>query len=465
MKSSLHLLYKYTIILFLIFFCTSSWAQRALQVTGISNASNHDLGSATVTPIIYGGVTGLISGGATCAAGTGTSTTLCNNCTTNDVACNRRRIHPSTLLRIEFKVIAEMTTPGYIFVGYENGGTIQSLALTTEYLRSTAGTLTKDSTGYVEIYWGALCDKMLADGGTCEDPAGEVSTSNTIYISVEPTQSFTAANTLNINLQILNPGFDPLLTDNSLLVCTDNPDSAGICSFKASPGDEKISIINDIEVANTCPTTFVKTRFYYSTASFTDATYTSENYTDLAMGAGCEPSDVWNITGLENGVPYYVRASVLDKANNNVFLTDITGQINVTDNCAANDDTDCRFIATPGNVVGLLPEDLNCFIATAAFGSAFSAKVKTLRAFRNQFLLTNNIGRELTKFYYEYGPSGAKFISDKPALRAITRLLLTPPWALAWLSIHYGLSGALLIIFSMLGFIIYGVRELRRGKM
>jgi len=67
-----------------------------------------------------------------------------------------------------------------------------------------------------------------------------------------------------------------------------------------------------------------------------------------------------------------------------------------------------------------------CFIATAAYGSAFHPKVAVLRQFRDQHLLTNAPGRGLTALYYRTSPPVAAFIQERPALRAAVRASLTP---------------------------------------
>lgn len=67
-----------------------------------------------------------------------------------------------------------------------------------------------------------------------------------------------------------------------------------------------------------------------------------------------------------------------------------------------------------------------CFIATAAYGSFLDPHVTALRAFRDEQLLTNPLGRELVTLYYRYSPPIANLISDSTLLRGITRALLTP---------------------------------------
>ncbi|MCB0349839.1 MAG: hypothetical protein KDD38_01570 [Bdellovibrionales bacterium] len=460
--TSRRLLQSCILFTLLVLSSSLSWADNALEVTSISGASNHEIGSATTTPVIYGGVVGST---ATCAAGTGTSSVLCNNCLFVETACNEKRVYPSTKLKINFKVITDIS--GTIFVGLSDAGA-NPVAISSGV--TTSGTATAGGTGYVEIDWGTLCQEVYSDS-SCGDP-GTIDETFTIYISVEASQNFADANTKKISLRILAP--DSAFGDNSIFTSGDPEPSSGFEDFKATPGDEKIDI-TEPAYAYSCKTIFKKVRFFYyptpvPVTPFDVTTYglTSSFYADFSLDSSCNATGIWSITGLENGVTYALRPSMIDIANNNIFLLSKTQMEGVAD-CDDGDPevqkANCPYIATPGEVVGLLPEDLNCFIATAAYGSSFSPIVKTLRAFRNQFLLTNNIGRELTKFYYEYGPYGARFISDKPFVRVMTRILLTPPWAFAWLSIHYGLAGAFLIIFSMLAGVIYGVRESRRGSM
>lgn len=67
-----------------------------------------------------------------------------------------------------------------------------------------------------------------------------------------------------------------------------------------------------------------------------------------------------------------------------------------------------------------------CFIATACYGSPMADEVKTLCAFRDQYLLTDPIGQSLVRFYYGISPTVADFIREKEYLRAIVREFLRP---------------------------------------
>lgn len=67
-----------------------------------------------------------------------------------------------------------------------------------------------------------------------------------------------------------------------------------------------------------------------------------------------------------------------------------------------------------------------CFIATAAFGSPLHPKVAVLRQFRDEFLLTNPVGRALVNLYYRLSPPLAGLIRESPRLKQATVWALTP---------------------------------------
>lgn len=95
-----------------------------------------------------------------------------------------------------------------------------------------------------------------------------------------------------------------------------------------------------------------------------------------------------------------------------------------------------------------------CFIATAAFGSYEHDYLHILRNFRDDYLLTNAPGQTFVENYYQYSPPVAKWMDDKEGVKAITRILLLPLIAAAWLiqaplAIQLGVLGGLLGLMAL----------------
>lgn len=87
-----------------------------------------------------------------------------------------------------------------------------------------------------------------------------------------------------------------------------------------------------------------------------------------------------------------------------------------------------------------------CFIATAAYGSYLHPKVRLLRDFRDNYLLTNRPGRAFVARYYRYSPGIAATIAANNTLRLVTRWLLTPLVIL----IEYPFATALLCLLLLM---------------
>lgn len=68
----------------------------------------------------------------------------------------------------------------------------------------------------------------------------------------------------------------------------------------------------------------------------------------------------------------------------------------------------------------------DCFIATAAYGSWMHPHVISLRHFRDEVLLQTAVGTLFVDTYYRYSPPIAEYIRQRPSLRSLTRIVLTP---------------------------------------
>lgn len=67
-----------------------------------------------------------------------------------------------------------------------------------------------------------------------------------------------------------------------------------------------------------------------------------------------------------------------------------------------------------------------CFIATAAYGTPMADDVRYLRAFRDEYLQTNDAGRWIVMQYYKYSPPLADYLRQNDALRSVVRGGLSP---------------------------------------
>lgn len=82
-----------------------------------------------------------------------------------------------------------------------------------------------------------------------------------------------------------------------------------------------------------------------------------------------------------------------------------------------------------------------CFVATAAYG-AHSIEVLTLRAFRDQCLLPNSLGRFFVALYERLSPPAAAHIAKSRVLRAITRkLVVSPAYLIAYRCLTWRSTG------------------------
>lgn len=105
------------------------------------------------------------------------------------------------------------------------------------------------------------------------------------------------------------------------------------------------------------------------------------------------------------------------------FLTHYYVAIRATGPCGTvGPITSAEFETTAINFTTVAP----CFVATAAHGSPMAADVQTLRAFRNERLMTNAPGRAFVRAYYALGPALASVIAENDTLRAVARALLRP---------------------------------------
>ncbi|MCL0068911.1 S8 family serine peptidase [Thermodesulfovibrionales bacterium] len=67
-----------------------------------------------------------------------------------------------------------------------------------------------------------------------------------------------------------------------------------------------------------------------------------------------------------------------------------------------------------------------CFIATAALGTPLAEEIDILREFRDEYLLTNELGQKFVAFYERHSPALAEFIAEREWAKEVVRVALWP---------------------------------------
>ena len=73
------------------------------------------------------------------------------------------------------------------------------------------------------------------------------------------------------------------------------------------------------------------------------------------------------------------------------------------------------------------PPGVQCFIATAAYGTSTAEQLDVLREFRDVVLLESTAGSQFVALYYQLSPPVAEFIAGNELLRSLVRELLVDP--------------------------------------
>jgi hypothetical protein len=166
--------------------------------------------------------------------------------------------------------------------------------------------------------------------------------------------------------------------------------------------------------------------------------------------AGTTASTTFTLQGLTNGQQYFVAVTAVNQAIYYFTITafDSAGTTtgpSVTPGVAHESDYSQEVPVPFGNPVeGLRSNEVSaipaalipypalpggrqgCFIATAAYGHYSDPEVLALRAFRDQYLLTNSLGRAFVAWYYRVSPGAAAALNAHPAFKPVIRVALLP---------------------------------------
>lgn len=413
----------------------------APTMSGVSGVTSSSITDALTT--INGGLAGSDS---TCSG----HTELCDNCGTGSdllVACNRSRIYNN--LDVTFTVSTKETAGS---------------AILTKDDKTVITDIETNSLTSVTITWSNICANAFGDNSNsvCESIGdGKITGGHLrIYIdknnngSLEDDESSAGYVPVTVNL------YHPADGDWNVY---GTPNSQGIGKFRPYPGDEKFRL-EDVDSHTNFPAftdgKFTGVRVFVSDESLENAApglnLDADKSDDLALNSDGQFADDPIIEGLENGKLYAVRIAMLDEGQNVIqFFPDHDAEAA----CAAplNPNT-CDYVVEPSEVLGLLSKDLNCFVATAAYGSSLEPRLKVFRQFRNKILLPTLWGRKFVFSYYKYGPFAARYIANKPVVRSIVQVLLWPLYGFSELALKLGLSIAICIalglglLFSTLAF-------------
>ncbi len=438
-----------SLLLFALSFLTpSSFA--AVTIVGVTNASNSVI-DAGLAPIIYGGISGLDTDGE-CASKTGSST--CNSCTTSLAICNQQRIYDSLILEIVFR--ATGGTAGNVIATKED----RTTALTIQAGSSTNVGPNQDAV--IRLLWSEVCSVVGEVAGGCS-----TGFTKPMFIGIDSSANGTldgSEESLSVSMRVIAADVANATIDH----CEQNPaPTQGICSFSTYPGDAK-AYVEDLGNATGFPNgpgvKFTHLRFFYSETNFASVTPDLGTYTDIEIEEDTSGFQLIDnrIDNLENDVQYFFRVATIDTARN---ISNITSDVAIINYCgsltpAAGDI--CPFRVTPNEVFGLLTEDLNCFVSTAAFGSSWNSKVEDFRVFRNQILSRSKFGQSLIRSYYNWGPKLARSIAPSPTYRLMARTALYPFWLSTKLILNFGWLGFSLIGLSFFAIFIIALRILRQ---
>lgn len=427
-------------------------ASATITITAVTGASKTGtLGISGQGAIIYGGIAGSTANSGTAVQDSCQASML--TCTTAPFcACNKQQIGDNVQVVISFisdQPITDTTGIQKLVSIGNNQGQVVTTASSQAYTGPGA-------TQQITTTWGQLC--TAAGSLSSITSCSSMPTSGlTMYVGLSNGQTFSDYALITVTVLGASGTLPDTLTND------DCSGSVGaFCRFTALPGDA-VAYIDDVRGDAGFPGNTTGIRVYASENNFANASPTNAIATqDFSLGSDGTLSGAI-FSGLQNDGPVYTfRVAAIDIAGN---VHSFTSDNNITSasfgncNIAAGAETSnsaCLYKAQPDPVLGILTKDMNCFIATAAYGSSLEPKLTTFRQFRNHFLAVNKLGRRFIYSYYHWGPYAARWIGDREWARAAVRVGLWPVWLFSYTSLELGLTKAIaLTLMTIVGLVAF----------
>jgi hypothetical protein len=410
--------------------------------------------------VVYGGVAG------TC--GTTSADSTCNSCPNNSTleACNTARIHSALNFTVSFKSTKDVTGIAKMYVMNSSSVEVSSVSL-------TSATYTNNSTlATLSTTWASIC-QAAGMASSCTATSTGIYTAK-IGFGIDSDNSSTVDNPselriITVTIHYILPG-DPA-SGVSRTYCPTTATGAGVCKLAFEPGDEKAFIKDNLPLSGGVDTS---TAIDWESIAIFPIEVTNDGTGDVAAIQNFTTSQISPVFKVMNqttgniddsevsgGIANYKRYCFIygnkNKAQN---IYQFVAGTSLSSGDAGLVAADICLVPSPN--VGIL-QDKHCFISTAAFGSDMAPEVKTFRKFRNEFLLSNSIGKKFVKYYYKLSPLLANMISQHESLRAAARVGLYPFLVFSYVALNYGILEALLMVF-VLFILIFKLKDIVRRK-
>lgn len=443
---------KILLFTYLIFFQISVFAAGTSLISTISIT-----GYSAIEPdgsTVYGGIAG--------TACTGDGTATCNSCTdtTTLQACNLNSVYSTQQITVAFTMSQDLTTASVAKFYIENAAGVAEQVGAN--LPLAAGT----KTGSFTTTWSQICQRSAGSvlNSSCVGGTTALVVAKNIALGVDSNANGDVETderkTIAFKLHYIPPN-----TVVNQSYCPTTAAGFGVCNLKILAGDEKAFI--DSAITNGIDSSVSGGSIDWDSLVAFPIEVPNDTLSDSAAYSGFKSGNrpispivrAISATGdipdsqLSGNLKNYVRYCFVYANKNkaqNIYRF-------VTDPLAAP--TGC---VTLSENVGIL-EDKHCFISTAAFGSDMAAEVQTFRKFRNQFLLTSDLGKLFVKAYYKFSPPAANFISQNETLRGITRAALYPFLGFSYIALNYGILAALLTLI-VLFILIFRIKQVVKQK-